>query len=431
LWAALLLVSMLSSAVIAVAPQPLLSLLFASDALILLSGCMVCHGELYRRRPEPSRLTSYYLAIAVGGALGGAFVSLAAPLLFATYAEYIIALHAAAVLLIVCVLLDPTSALRRRSRARAAWFVFFALWIVVISANINAWVGRHKLSVENLRNFYGAMSLLLVGSEHPESMYMRLVHGRITHGIQIANPEYRMWPTTYYGVDSGLGRLLNQRPEYPRRVGIVGLGVGTLATYGLPGGVYRFYEINPQVIRAADNGFTYLSDARERGTTIDIIPGDARLSMEREEPQQYDVIVLDAFTGDAIPMHLLTREAFELYKRHLKPGGVIAVHTSNRYLRLGRPIRAVAKSLGMDMRVAVSEGNPERLVSTSKWALVTDDPALFDDPALRDLLMPVNPDEPPMQPWTDEFASVMSVLEWGGVPVTLPPAPATAPQESK
>jgi SAM-dependent methyltransferase len=257
------------------------------------------------------------------------------------------------------------------------------------------------------------------------------VHGRITHGIQIANPEFRMWPTTYYGVDSGVGRLLNIRAETPRRVGVVGLGIGTLATYGQPGDVYRFYEINPQVIRVANESFTYLSDAQALGATMEVIPGDARLSMEREPPQQYDMLVLDAFTGDAIPMHLLTREAFELYKRHLKPGGVIAVHTSNRYLRLGRPIRAIAKSLGMHVRVAVSEGDLERLVSTAKWALVTDDPALFNDPALHDLLLPVNPDEPPMQPWTDEFASVMSVLDWGGVPVTLPPAPATAPQESR
>jgi spermidine synthase len=257
-----------------------------------------------------------------------------------------------------------------------------------------------------------------------------MLHGRITHGGQFANPKYRQWPSTYFGLESGVGRLLTAPSDHPRRVAVMGLGVGTLAAYGRPGDTFRFYEINPQMTRVAVESFTYLGDS---AAAIEIIPGDGRLSMESElesgKPQNYDVIVLDAFSGDSVPIHLLTKEAFEMYLRHLAPGGVIAVNISNRYVDLTRVMAGLSKEFDLHVRILVNMHDLSKLVMASKWVLMSRDEAVLDQEQLRKGALILSPNISPIL-WTDEYASLVPLVQWSGIALPRkapPPAPASAP----
>jgi hypothetical protein len=242
-------------------------------------------------------------------------------------------------------------------------------------------------------------------------------HGAITHGEQFTAADKLRIPLTYYGYTSGAGRAIQhlQGVRPTMRVGVVGLGVGTLATYARPGDTYRFYEINPAVENLAEEYFTYLSGARQRGATVEIAMGDARLSLEREAdqaPQRFDVLVLDAFSGDSIPAHLLTREAFEIYRRHLAPGGVIAVHITNSYLYLAPVVRGIGKSMGLGMSRIYTVINPAQYVLRNDWMLLTG----------NEELLAAIPDVPPpplaklrddfeVPLWTDHYNNLFQILK--------------------
>jgi hypothetical protein len=333
--------------------------------------CMVCHGEVARRKPAPRYLTQFYLYIALGGALGGVLVAIVAPQLFSGYLEWHIGLS---VSLALCLGLLILRGMGRRARlARWVLGLTFGSLIACLLFDLAIWSFKLGLSIERARNFFGVVSVV---PDRSDPFLIKMKNGRIDHGSQFLDPVKRHEPTAYYGRSSGVGQAIGYLQKAgPVRVGIVGLGVGTLAAYARPGDRFRFYEINPEVTRLAETYFTYLYDCRGGW---DIVPGDARVSLERQradgERQQFNLLVVDAFTGDAIPTHLLTCEALEVYEHHLASGGAIAFHISNKYLDLAPVLRQLAIHSRMQTVWIYDEpiGAEERLLcSPSQWMLLT------------------------------------------------------------
>jgi SAM-dependent methyltransferase len=243
--------------------------------------------------------------------------------------------------------------------------------------------------------------------EGPDAMRV-LSHGTIIHGKQFLEEDRRDWPTTYYGPTSGVAlAILDAHPHGPVRVGVVGLGAGTLAAYGRAGDVFRFYDINPQVVDFARSEFSFLKDSPAR---VEVQLGDARLSLERESAQNFDVLALDAFSSDAIPVHLLTVEAFRTYLRHITPGGMIAVHTSNRYLDLTPVLQQAARQLSLELREVDNDDDNDKGVFRSDWVLLSASPAAFQRKLMRIAAQRVIT-EPRVEPWTDDYTDLYSILK--------------------
>ena len=369
---------------------------------------MVCHGEVYRLRPHPRYLTRFYLMIAAGGALGGVFVALAAPMLFTSYSE----LHYG---LFLCGLLFALARTREQSLVDLSHLKLFAragLWFGVIALAGVLWVQGRRSDPDIAyasRNFYGALTIYEHHKDKPGDHHFLLQHGVITHGLQFADPEQAMWPTTYYGEESGLGLAFRALAPGPRRVGVVGLGVGTSAAYGRAGDSLRIYEINPEVSRLATSWFKYLSNCTGR---VEIVQGDARLSLEREPPQGFDLLTLDAFSSDSIPVHLLTREAFALYERHMKTNGIIAVHISNHYLDLEPVVTGQARLFNYKLAVIdYDELEDDWWLYSCTWMLLTRDERILNAPAIRWAATPPNTNSISTPLWTDDFVSLFPVLK--------------------
>lgn len=316
----------------------ILAIIFIYTASLFVLCCGL-HGELYRLRPAPERLTSFYLSISVGGSLGGVIVGIAAPLFFKGYFEMYIALVLSFILL-------SWSFYEKYDSYAVVFFKRKVIKYALLSANIAYAmyfvVGFNVMTqgyIHMERNFYG--TFVVAESNIGEDNAGRAFYsGTTVHGVQYLKPEYRKIPTGYFTPYSGVGVTLGAVRTPGRKVGIVGLGAGTLAAYGRPGDHFKFYEINPASQRIAEEYFTFLEDSEAR---VEIKLGDGRLSLEREESQGFDVIVLDAFTSDSIPMHLLTLEAFETYLRHLKPDGVICVNISNRHVDMKPVLKMISE----------------------------------------------------------------------------------------
>jgi len=360
--------------------------------------CMFCHGELARRRPAPAWLTRFFLMVSLGGALGGLAVGVAAPLLLDWYWEL------PAVLTLLCLLAAGLS--RGLLRLTGVAALACAVWL-------SYEYGRsiHTGTIELSRNFYGTLRVRTTGADDSPTTRWRLLHGVIVHGEQIRGEQFRRQPTTYYGASSGVGRtvrFLQRQHQRPLRVGLIGLGVGTLAAYGRPGDHYRFYELNPAVLELARRRFSYLADS---GAAITTPLGDARLVLEREAPQRFDLLAIDAFSSDSIPVHLITREASQLYRRHLADGGVIAFHISNRYLNLAPITRRLADDLGLPALRVIDD--PDDTVSDlyrSDWVLITANQALLQE--LRSSSAGVElVAQPRIRPWTDDHNNLFQVLK--------------------
>lgn len=372
---------------------------------LLFCCAMLCHGELARSKPDPAHLTTFYLTMAAGGAAGGIFVGLVAPRVFPINVEVSIAMLACTALVLVMFFLDPASRLRR-GRPRWAWNGLL-LAVAVLAA---AQVGLFRRSLAGIqevhRNFFGVLQVKLQPAAAAENGYVcQLIHGRTMHGMQLTDADKRRWPTAYYGPQSGIGLVLGEdRAASSRRVGVVGLGVGTLAAYARPGDHYRFYEINPAVIKLAEQFFEYLSECR--GTT-DVVEGDARIVLEQERPQSFDVLVLDAFSSDSIPVHLLTREAFAVYQRHLKEDGVLAVHISNVHLDLSPVVAGHSDYFGLAMAEVESAGDDQRQTRHAVWMLLSRTSGALETEAIQRLKRPP-PDRELV--WTDQRNSVFQTL---------------------
>ncbi len=378
--------------------------------------CMVCHGELYRLRPDPRRLTGFYLMIAAGGALGGLFVAVAAPLLFTGYYELHWGLFVCGLLfLLVCV----TDVKHARDWHTPAG-VLLAVGVAALGAVL--WLGGEKSpsTVFTLRNFYGVLRVSEDCIQEPKRHIFGLMHGRIWHGWQFVDPVQARWPTLYYSEQSGIGLALRALPAGRRRIGVGGLGIGTLAAYAQPGDYLRFYEINPEVQRIAASRFSCLAQCLGK---VEVAPGDARLSLEKEPPQRFDLLALDAFSSDAIPAHLLTTESFKVYAHHLKTNGVIAVHISNPYLDLEPVLVNVARHFNYRLAVIETIPSPDQWwLLPSLWVLLTHDPAILDSPAIRDAARPEETGSERVPLWTDDFTSVFQILKSGAGPQLDPGA---------
>jgi SAM-dependent methyltransferase len=368
----------------------------------LFIACMVCHGELARRKPHPRYLTSFYLMVALGGALGGLFVALVSPAIFSGLFELPVSIAACAVLTLGVISRDQEvfgeSWLSGWMVAAALTTVLVVFLAVVVQKDLS---GHHFMD----RNFYGGLKVTDDGEG--EDAKRNLTHGTINHGYQFLSGQRRNWPTTYYGKASGVGMAVQAAQNNgPVRIGVIGLGTGTLAAYGRKGDVVRFYEINPMVARIARRDFTFLSGTEAQ---TEIILGDARLSLEREAPEDYDVLALDAFSSDSIPVHLLTREAFRLYFRHLAPDGILAVHVSNRYLALEPVVAGIAESLGKHIRLVDTDDIDATGEFGSTWILVTSDPSAFDNPKLS-AAVTLN-ERRKVRLWTDDYSNLFQILK--------------------
>jgi len=375
----------------------------------LFISCMVLHGELVRRKPPVSKLTSFYLMVSVGGALGGVFVAVVAPRVFTGFFELHVSLFASAVLAWLAVVSDPTGRRAGDRRVLVGGLGIAGVLLLGYAFRVDANSTLADASVvSRSRNFYGVLTVYDVDARRPDAR--RLLHySGIAHGLQFHRADLRRVPTTYYGTESGVGLAMRSLPAgTPRRVGLVGLGVGTLAAYARPGDVFRAYDINPDVVRLARTDFTFLSDSP---VPVDVVIADARLALEAEAPNDYDVLAVDAFSGDAIPVHLLTTQAFELYLRHVKPDGIVAVHVSNMHLDLEPVVRRIASHLNLACGVVSNEVPASDIGQyTSRWILLSRDARVLQ----RD---PIQPRATPrasgrdVRLWTDDDTSLFEVLQ--------------------
>lgn len=453
----------------------------AGYSAALFVACMICHGEVYRLRPSPRHLTSFYLHISLGGALGGFFVAVIAPVVFNDYYElhlgyWALAYLFAAVCLVqrsrsialgvgagtlagvallplfflskaaepgflaqlkayyttyhafyvehrwwaAAVLIVLVWSLRGAIGARVdEWRVRFAFLPLVLTAILGAVffiqiTGVNTGMIESSRNFYGTLKVRPYGEPASTSYSYLLSHGITTHGLQFVRPPYNTWATTYYGPKSGIGMILDHAEPTTggRKFGFVGLGAGTLAAYGMPGDTLRLYEINPDVLRLARERFTFLT---QTAADVKIVLGDARLSMEDElahdAPQHFDVLALDAFSSDAIPIHLLTEEAFAVYLKHLAPDGVIAVHISNRYLDLRPVVEGLAKRFQLHLATVSDDPKDEDWwLYRTTWCLLSRDPKKFAHEDLQDATDAPSDETAKTILWTDDRASLAGVL---------------------
>jgi hypothetical protein len=360
--------------------------------------CMFYHGELANLKPSPRYLTRFYLMVSLGGAIGGLSVGVLAPLIFSTYYELGIGLTITGVLALY--LLWPLP----------KWIPAAALGMTVATLYyVHEYVEdlNHNTTI-SMRNFYGTLRVQETGPVDDPATMRQLMHGVIMHGEQYLDPTLRRQPTSYYGPDSGIGLALKHYEKRPLRVGVIGLGTGTLAAWGKPGDVFRFYELDPQVLSVAQRDFYYLSDSRAR---IAIALGDARLNLERETPQKFDVLVIDAFSSDSIPVHLVTREALAVYLKHMRPNGIIAFHVTNRYLDLPPVVKMIAAAHGLGATLIAHEPdeNDERYSSTD-WVLITRDEAFLDSVEVRRTTTEIKAPRR-LSLWTDDFNNLLWILK--------------------
>jgi SAM-dependent methyltransferase len=361
--------------------------------------CFFLHGELYARRPVTAGMTRFYLVAAAGGAAGTLLVGVIAPLVLR--ANYDLACT-----LVVVALIALAATWQDGWGLRMLWMVGATAAIVVLSTQVRQYDDD---AVALMRNFYGTLRVRETHLPPQSDTDRQLLNGTIEHGAEWFAPQFLGQPLTYYATNSGLGLAMRLCcGAGPKRVGVIGLGTGTVAAYGNAGDVIRFYEINPPVERLARHWFTFLHDS---GAKTDVVLGDARLSLSSEAPQNFNVIVVDAFSGDAIPVHLLTREALALYRRHLRPDGIIVFHVSNQYIDLEPVIAGIAGDAGLRAVSVHSHGDEQTGLYYADWILVTSNQAFLDQPEIVN-----NGFSTPLvegvRVWTDNYSSVFPLLKW-------------------
>lgn len=381
--------------------------IIVSLAASLFVVCMVCHGELARLKPHPRYLTSFYVTVSLGGAIGGLFVGMVAPNLFRAYYEFPIGLGLA-MLVVVAVFAREFRRLAgpRRIAGTVALAAVLGCYFWCLGSIMNQIVRGYRVVT---RNFYGLLRVYDDADPAKDQFAARkLVHGVINHGQQMLNQEYRHLPVTYFCPESGIGRAMKATEGKPRKIGIVGLGCGTLAAYGRKGDTIRIYEINPLVLDLARTEFTYLADTP---AVIQPALGDGRLVLESEPDQQFDLLVIDVFSGDAVPVHVITREAFRLYFRHLKPDGILAVNISNKYLDLEPVMERASNDFQKTGLVYHWEPlDEDTMCFACSWTLIMSPAAAAAHPELMKDATVMTPKRP-FRTWTDDFSNMYSILK--------------------
>jgi hypothetical protein len=374
----------------------------------LFAACMFCHGELAAMRPAPRYLTRFYLMISIGGAAGGLFVGLIAPRIFRTYLELPFALIACALLAALLAWRSaralPSTDPRARRRHYAVPVAALAVTGVLVfhAAEYLSFISTNTVLMT--RNFYGTLRVKEYGRGEDAHASRALVHGVINHGWQYVDPALRKEPISYFGPGSGIARALSYYEGRPRRVGVIGLGVGVFMAWGRPGDYFRIYELDPDVVKIARDQFWYLADSPAR---IDVVTGDGRLNMERDPPQNFDLISVDAFSSGSIPIHLLTREALQVYRRHLAPGGVIVYNVTNRFVNLAPQLKLVAEAEGMKV-IQIDDRPDDDKYSGTSYVLVTGNGQLVADKRFADAedIEPIKG----LQAWTDGHNNLFKVV---------------------
>jgi spermidine synthase len=362
----------------------------------LFIACFFCHAELYALRPHARRLTQYYLLAAAGGAAGTLAIGVIAPLVFAANYDLVLAFLAIAAIALAVTWNDGWGQRLLWSAATAGMTALLAMMHLAY---------QHD-SLALARNFYGTLRVRQM--KWPQGGMLRtMLNGNVRHGTQLTAPSLRRMPTSYYAPDSGVGLALTFCCQAnPRRIGVIGLGTGSVAVYGLKGDTIRFYEINPNVEPMARRYFTYLGDTP---AAVSIVPGDARLSLASEPSQQFDVLVVDAFSGDSIPVHLLTREAMQIYLRHMRAGGIIAFHISNQYVDLAPVIGALARDSAWTAAQVHTFPNEVTGELAADWILVTGNRAFLEQPEVRAAIKTLD-SRPGFRMWTDDFSSLLPLM---------------------
>lgn len=370
---------------------------------MMFSCCMVCHGELAALKPHPRYLTAYFLTMSAGGAAGGIFVGLLAPQIFVSYNEFYFG--------IFCSLLLFISVRLREDNFRwplPHWTCPVAVaGLILLVLGLLVQAGRNEAeTIAVSRNFYGVLRVKNSTETSSGEPMRQMAHGRITHGSQFVAKGKEHVPTAYYAHSTGIGKLLDSfAPDARRHIGVVGLGVGTLAAYGRAEDRVRMYEINTEVIHLARKHFSFLRDCAAEQT---IITGDARLSLEFEPAQQFDVLVLDAFSGDAIPVHLLTSEALQVYLKHLKRDGILACHISNLHFDLEPVVAGLAAE--QELAVSFHRSPPEQSSAAlaANWAMLARNPERLEQVFQGDDNSPPTAGRPII--WTDNRSNLLEVM---------------------
>ena len=363
----------------------------------LFAVCMFCHGELASLKPHPSQLTRFYLAMSLGGALGALSIAIGAPMLLSGYYELHITLAVIALVL-----------LWRSFDSTWIWRFSSAGLVAAVLFLVHDGLEAYRLGIREMeRNFYGVVRTRDYPSE-PGFRYM--LHGAINHGGQLQGEPFEMMPATYYSPNSGYGRLFQAMPEGPKRVGLIGLGAGALAAYAQSGDQWVIYEINPAVVDLAKKEFSFLDRMK---APYEIVLGDGRLALEREAPRQYDVLAVDAFSGDSIPIHLVTKEAMAAYVKHLAPGGVIVFQATNRFVDLPPVAKRLADAFGLE--AVLVEDSPQFSTGPERWYLHTDqiimtkNKDLLKHPAFKEA-KPISL-RPDVGVFTDDHSNLLRILK--------------------
>jgi hypothetical protein len=381
--------------------------------LALFVCCMVCHGELVRLKPQPRLLTGFYVMVSLGGAVGGVFVGLVAPYIFHAYYEFPIGLALCALVAVIvfarALLATPGAPRHWMQTGIGIMVVLLAGYFYFLGGSMFQMVDGYRVVA---RNFYGQLRVSDDGDPRiDDDASRKLIHGAINHGQQMLREEYRRLPVTYFCPESGIGRAMQALEGHPRHIGILGLGCGTLAAYGRPGDTLRIYEINPLVLEIARREFTYLKDTPAK---VEVALGDARLVLEAEATgagQLFDILVMDAFSGDSVPVHLIAKEAFAIYFHHLKPAGILAVNISNSYLALDPVMERAANAF--DKVALVYHWNPKEddtMCFSCSWTLFMDRGTLAAHPELRNGAQVLR-QKRPFRVWTDDFSNMFSILK--------------------
>jgi SAM-dependent methyltransferase len=353
--------------------------------------CLFCHGELARRKPGTAHLTQFYLMIALGGALGALMVGVVAPAVLV--GPYDLAMAVAA-----CGLFTLLLVYRKWWVTDLAWTAIAVGVFVAAGLQVRNYKAPARVM---MRNFYGGLRVVDAAGSRT------MVHGVVSHGMQYLDPKKRRVATMYYAPGTGVERAIEATRHAGQRVGVIGLGAGTLAAYSHAGDVYRFYEINPQVVDLARREFTFLSDS---SGSVSTVTADGRLALEREAPQNFDVLAVDAFSGDSVPVHLLSREAMQLYLRHVRPGGLLAFHVSNSALSLADVVKRLAEDQGYAALRVVTSADQAVARSASDWVLVARESGAFEQRAFHGLGAPFRM-AAGLRTWTDDYSTLFPILK--------------------